>query len=104
MVSSYDRDPGQHLYHLLKYIKYRKMNISELDRLIKYPRHLFLTSPIRLLLESTRSSEKQLEDLLKLNIPIYHAPELGKIWIHLNSSKSFGFILDERRKDHISCF
>lgn len=106
-LASDSRDPGQHLYHLFKLNLEKVITTSDLDTLIKFSRHLFLTNPLRLIYESHRGSEKQLTELLKLNIPIYNANNLGNIIGLLidqkNEKKSHHFILDDRHEGHLSC-
>lgn len=105
LTSSKSRDPGQHLYHLLEYGLVDTNNIERLDSMLKFSRHLFLTNPLRLLFESDRGTKKQLEELLKLNFPIYNARSLGKIWGQFYSNKfsQQEFIIDDRSIGSISC-
>ena len=103
LASSNSRDPGQHLYHLIEYGLQEMNEIQKLDGLLKFSRHLFLKNPIRLILESERSSANQLTELLKLNMPIYNSEKLGKIWGYLKVKKKQHFIIDNRRSGEISC-
>ncbi len=103
MVSTKSRDPGQHLYHLMEYGLQDMKSTAHLDNMLRFSRHLFLKNPIRLILESQRSSSTQLEELLKLNMPIYNADKLGKVWgYHQNGSEN-QFIIDDRRDGNLSC-
>lgn len=105
LMSTRSRDPGQHLYQLIKNHFHEIESIEDLDEKLKGPRHLFLLNPIRLAYESKRGDPKQLEKLLMLDLPIYHASQLGNIWAHANffQDKDFGFVIDERYKGQISC-
>jgi hypothetical protein len=103
LASSNSRDPGQHLYHIIEYGLQDLTDIKKLDNLLKFSRHLFLKNPVRLILESQRSSENQLEELLKLNMPIYNSEKLGKIWGYLNIKNKQNFIIDDRRIGELSC-
>ncbi len=103
LVSTNSRDPGQHLFHLYQYGVEQVQNISELNSMMRFSRHLFLKNPVRLVIESRRSSEKQLNELLKLNIPIYNAKTLGTIWGFYQDDKDSSFILDDRRKGNLQC-
>lgn len=103
LVSSQSRDPGQHIYHILEYNLPKDNDLGELDKLLKFSRHLFLKSPVRLVIESRRSSNQQLTELLKLNIPIYNAKKLGKIWGYHSDPKSSTFIVDNRRVGSLTC-
>lgn len=106
-LASDSRDPGQHLFHLFKLNLEKVTTTNDLDTLLKFSRHLFLTEPLRLIYESHRGSEKQLTELLKLNIPIYNANRLGNITgLIINQSKdksSHHFVLDDRHEGHLSC-
>ena len=71
--SNQSRDPGQHLFHLIKYGLTESSTTADVDKLIKHSRHLFLSDTVRLIIESQKSSKEQIENLLKLNLPIYNA-------------------------------
>lgn len=103
LISSNSRDPGQHLYHLIEYGLHEINSIDKLDSMLKFSRHLFLKNPVRLILESERSSEAQLEQLLKLNMPIYNSDKLGKVWGYLKVKNKQNFIVDNRRIGSLSC-
>ena len=100
------RDPGQHLFHLFNYhLDLSNPTLLTIDKALKAPRHLFLPNPLRLIYESERGNEKQLQALLQYKLPIYHAEKLGKIWgafSRLGSGQS-SFLLDERRRGKIDC-
>lgn len=106
-IASDSRDPGQHLFHLFKLNLEKVVTPNDLDTLLKFSRHLFLTDPLRLIYESHRGSEKQLTELLKLNIPIYNANHLGNIsGLIIDQEKeksSHHFVLDDRHEGHMSC-
>ena len=103
LLADNSRDPGQHLFHLFQYGLHQASDFKKLAEMLSFSRHQFLKDPIRLLIESRKSSEKQLEQLLKLNIPIYNAKKLGRLWGHMELDKKSSFILDERRPGHILC-
>jgi hypothetical protein len=103
LVSSASRDPGQHIYHLLEYGLHDVDQLQEMDKMIKFSRHLFLQNPVRLIFESNRSTNQQLEELLKLDIPIYYANNLGKIWGYYKDKKSHSFLLDDRKTGSLAC-
>lgn len=103
-ISNESRDPGQHLFHLIKYGLPLAQNTQEVDTLFKHSRHLFLSDPIRLVIESNRSDQKQIQNLLKLNVPIYHADNLGNIWGYIQTSdENSRFIIDERNNGDFIC-
>lgn len=103
LYSSEQRDPGQHLYHMFEYGLQSTKSISAVDQFIKFSRYLFLQSPTRLMFESNRSSNEQLSELLKLNIPIYHADSLGKVISFSQSDNYSSFVIDDRQNGGLSC-
>jgi hypothetical protein len=103
MFSNNSRDPGQHLFHLVRYGLSQIKSPDDADRLIRYSRHLFLSDPIRLVIESHRSRDEQVDNLLKLNLPIYNADKLGNIWAYTFFPSGGRFIIDDRNPGHFSC-
>ena len=103
LTSTKSRDPGQHLYHLVEYGIDGVKSLKELEQIMRFSRHLFLENPHRLIIESKRSSEAQLNRILKIDIPIYNAQSLGKIWGHFKSKSDNGFIIDDRESGHLLC-
>jgi hypothetical protein len=101
--SNQSRDPGQHLFHLVRYGLTRSKSIHEVDKLIRHSRHLFLSDPVRLVIESRRSRSDQIENLLKLNLPIYNADHLGNIWAYSFFDSQSRFIIDDRNVGSFSC-
>ena len=102
-ISNESRDPGQHLFHLIRYGLPQASSVAEVDRLFKHSRHLFLADPIRLIIESNRSDKNQIQNLLKLNVPIYHAENLGNIWGYVETKNESRFIKDERNPGDFFC-
>lgn len=103
-ISNESRDPGQHLFHLIKYGLPLASTVAEVDELLKHSRHLFLSDPIRLIIESNRSDQKQIQNLLKLSVPIYHAEKLGNIWGYVQDQDQHSrFIIDERNSGDFLC-
>ncbi len=104
LSSSLSRDPGQHLYHLYQYDPKQVESVEDLDTLLRFSRHLFLSDPLRLIFESQRGNQEQLNDLLTLNIPIYNAVSLGRIWSYIDFPQGQDhFLIDDRRPGEISC-
>lgn len=101
--SNQSRDPGQHLFHLVRYGLPKSKTTAEVDKLIKHSRHLFLSDPVRLIIESSRSSPEQIENLLKLNLPIYNADKLGNIWAYTSFAEGHRFIIDDRNPGSYLC-
>lgn len=101
--SNQSRDPGQHLFHLVRYGLPSASSTADVSKLIKHSRHLFLSDPVRLIIESGRSSDEQIENLLKLNLPIYNADKLGNIWAYSHFPEGKRFIIDDRNPGAFSC-
>jgi hypothetical protein len=102
-MSNKSRDPGQHLFHLVRYGLPEGKTIQEIDQLMKQSRYIFLSDPIRLIIESQRGTVSQSERLLKLNLPIYHADKLGNIWSFAEVGNQKRFIIDDRNSGEFSC-
>jgi hypothetical protein len=103
LFSDNSRDPGQHLYHLYQYGIEDAESAEALDTLLRFSRHLFLSQPLRLVYESERGTANQLDELLKLDFPIYNSFSLGNIWGHFYKNNTGQFIIDDRNKGNISC-
>jgi hypothetical protein len=103
LISNMGRDPGQHLFHLIKYGMASSDKIETVDTLIRHSRYLFLSDPVRLVIESRRSRPDQIENLLKLSLPIYNAEKLGNIWSFSKFGAQARFILDDRNPGNYSC-
>lgn len=101
--SNQSRDPGQHLFHLVRYGLPGSKSTPEVDRLLRHSRHLFLSDPVRLIIESERSREDQVQNLLKLNLPIYNAERLGNIWAYTLFGGQSRFIIDDRNPGSFAC-
>lgn len=101
--SNQSRDPGQHLFHLVRYGLPSSTSSEEVDKLIKHSRHLFLSDPVRLVIESSRSSEEQVKNLLKLSLPIYNAEKIGNIWAYTQFENENHFIVDDRNPGSFLC-
>jgi hypothetical protein len=101
--SNQSRDPGQHLFHLVRYGLPSTNSMMDVDRLIRHSRHLFLSDPVRLIIESGRSSKDQVENLLKLNLPIYNADKLGNIWAYTMFGEGNRFVIDDRNPGVYRC-
>ena len=103
LISSDSRDPGQHLYHLQEYGLDQIEKTADFDNLLRFSRHLFLRNPVRLVIESRRSQEDQIQELLKLDIPIFNAKKLGKVWGFFKNKNEASFLLDVREQGSITC-
>ncbi|MBY0518297.1 MAG: hypothetical protein K2P81_15410 [Bacteriovoracaceae bacterium] len=104
VTANQSRDPGQHVYHLFRYGLSKAESQTELKRLFHHARHMFLSDPLRLVIESSRSRNKQVQELLKLNVPIYNAQSIGNIWGWANFHKKGGnFYIDDRNPGALFC-
>lgn len=106
MISTDERDPGQHLFHLIHDPKMSIPSLENIDQAIHGPRHLFLSNPVRLIVESRRTGRHQLAELMGLQVPIYHSLGLGKVWANLSVQGQVpqsGFILDDRKYGFLTC-
>jgi hypothetical protein len=101
--SNQSRDPGQHLFHLVRYGLARAQSTEEVDKLLRHSRHLFLSDPVRLVIESGRSNPEQIENLLKLSLPIYNAQRLGNIWAYTQFQNASRFLIDDRNPGAYLC-
>ena len=81
-LATRERDPGQHLFHLLNYEIYKTDNYEDVKSYLGFPRYQFLDNPLRILYESKRGTKTQLDYFLGQNFPIYHIDQLGEIWSH----------------------
>jgi hypothetical protein len=95
------RDTAQFLHHLTQYEIEQSSSDEKLNKMVNFGRHQLFTRPIRLAIESKKATKEQLQDLLKLNVPIFHVESLG----HLVGTRLFGdkasnqkesFIFDSR--------
>lgn len=103
LFSDSSRDPGQHLYHLMKYGLDEVTNKQQLNKFLNFSRHLILRTPLRLIFESKRGSKEQLDQLLKLNIPTYNADKLGNIWMYFSYQNDGSFLYDPRNDGQVTC-
>lgn len=102
-MASQSRDPGQHLFHLIKYGMSQASQPEDIVRLLNFSRHIFLSNPLRLIYESQRGSKEQLDELLKMNVPVYNADSLGNIWIYQSIKQRDHFFIDPRINEKFSC-
>ena len=104
VVSNQSRDPGQHVYHLFRYGLSQASKPQDITRLLRHARHMFLSDPLRLVIESARGREEQVQELLKLNVPIYNAHSIGNIWAWARFAPGDGrFFIDDRNPGALFC-
>lgn len=104
LAANQSRDPGQHVYHLFRYGLGNVKGPKDLERLLRHARHMFLSDPLRLVIESSRSRDDQVKQLLKLNVPIYNAVAIGNIWAWAQlGSNSGSFFIDDRNPGTLLC-
>jgi hypothetical protein len=104
VTSNQSRDPGQHVYHLFRYGLTKVHTPEDIQRLLRHSRHMFLSDPLRLVIESSRSRNNQIQELLKLNVPIYNADSMGNIWAWSDLANEGGrFFIDDRNPGALFC-
>jgi len=102
MLAAHDRDPAQHLLHLIA-LQPSIMRPKDLAMLNQLGRYLFLHPPARLLVESTRMSEEQIEHFFALNFPLYHVRQMGNLWFTWQGAKQRGIVTDVRHPTFMYC-
>lgn len=103
LISLLEDDPAQYLFHLINYEIYKLSSNNEIHELISFPRYHFKTNPNKLLFENSKAEESQLDSLLKLDFPVFHAPTLGKVHVFNYQKNSIDFISDSRSNHFITC-
>ena len=108
LISFKGRDPGQFLHSLLNFKIENVTNKNELTQSLNYPRHLFLLSPQRIVLESTKSSSREIQSFLDLGLPLYHSQSLGDVWTSVEFNRgtkeqNSHFITDTRQESFSTC-
>ena len=107
--STMSRDPSQHLKHLFQYEIMNSDSFPTLMEYLNFPRHLFLSTPERILYESKKGRKAQLDYLLSMNFPIYHVDSIGNIFgiaSFKNPKKDTSFnslFIDERNNFRLWC-
>ncbi len=107
LFSASGRNPAQHLKHLVTYDISLVDSYQSLEELLNFSRHLFLSTPDRILYESKRGRKSQLDFFLSMNFPIYHVDALGDIigaasFIY-NGRQNQGLIIDDRSAARLWC-
>lgn len=98
------RDSGQILDHLFDYGIHNSRSIYETSEYINYARHIFLTNPSRLLYESQRGTQEEMNSFLALDFPVYHVKNLGNVYSFLTfQDKPPLFLKDIRVEAAQSC-
>ena len=104
LVSTDSRDPGQLIYHLMQYEIFNSKNLLETSEYLNFPRHLFLIEPLRMVYESEKGSNQQLNRFLSMNFPIYHADSIGNLWLFASfgNPQQNGIVTDSRKNYYIN--
>lgn len=107
LFSTKGRFPGQHLRHLVTYDIGLADSQQSLQELLTFSRHLFLSSPDRILYESKRGRKAQLDFFLSMNFPIYHVSSLGDLigaaTFSTPAQTSKSLIIDDRSTARLRC-
>jgi len=106
LISPEGRDSSQHLKHLHDYGIYDSLSINHVLDFLKFPRHLFLNNPDRVLYESKLGRKEQLDFFLSLNFPIYHVENLGLITgvAKFSFNKKINLIKENRSQSGLLCY
>jgi hypothetical protein len=102
LISTSSRDPAQHIYRILDKLE-NVENFKEFSRLISHSRQLFLNNPNRIIYESNRDQEANLEEILKFQMPIYYADKLGEIWGAFKTTDETKLFFDNRTQGSLKC-
>lgn len=97
------RNPHQHLKHLINYELDKVDSVLELNDVLNFSRHLFLSNPDRILYESKKGRKAQLDFFLSKKFPIYHVENLGQIVGFSLFEKKSHLILDSRKATVLWC-
>lgn len=105
LSSTEGRSKNQHLKHLIEYEVYNSIDDKQLFDILNFPRHLFLSNPDRILYESKKGRENQLNFFLSMNFPIYHVEKLGNIigFTKFKNRPEYNFIQDLRNNNKTLC-
>lgn len=103
LLSNKGRDPSQLLFQLVLKTFNEKRPGYNLASTIGQARSQKLFLPERIIFESNKDESDELIKLNKLNIPLYHAENLGQIWGLESNAKSFHYYIDERSSGQLSC-
>ena len=98
---------NQQMKRLITNDYFKKVDISNLSKLIQSARYEFKTSPARVYIESDKMPDKKLQELLKIDFPLYHKPSIGKIIglisVENNNENISGFVHDHRISGGLLC-
>jgi hypothetical protein len=104
LFSSFSRDPGQHIDHLIDHNILSSHSLGQVSSQIQFARYEIMGDPNRIFIESEKSDNSQLNKLLKLDFPFYHSTSLGSVltWTQMGPDKR-GLVFDHRSKGGIEC-
>ena len=100
-ISNSGRDPAQFIQHFFGLGVYDMDSSDEINQTLDFSRHLFLTRPRRILVETNRISKKELSALYQYRYPIYHTDSLGEVLIYAPGLKRLH--LDGRSSQKLRC-
>lgn len=104
LISFNSRDPGQILFHLRQELSTKKQNTREFKDIIEFSRYIYLENPERIIYESERGTEKQLNNLYASRLPLYHVDKIGEAWgFTINTSKKASLVHDSRSNIELLC-
>ena len=97
LVASYEgRDPGQYIASTLHYLSEFDFTKESFDKIMGAPRHLLLLNPLRLAFEVEKANEVQVQNILKMGVPVFNEKYLGILQYHGVIENKVVFIPDRR--------
>jgi hypothetical protein len=97
LLASYEgRDPGQYLASTIHYLKEFDFNEENFQKIMNSPRHLLLVHPLRLAFEVEKANEEQIQNILKMDVPVFNEKYLGHLQYNGIINNKVVYIPDHR--------
>lgn len=104
LISTKGKDPAQIISNLYQYEITKTTSLKQLHQILGFSRHMVLINPLRIIYESKRGNDAQLDKLNSFRIPIYHAKSIGNVQgLFQFSEREPYFILDDRSDIRVHC-
>lgn len=105
LITSYEgRDPAQYIASTIQYIFSMNFELENLKRVMISPRYLLLLNPFRVGFEVDKSNDNQVENILKLPIPIFNQKNLGEMQFNGHIDNKPFYIPDKRGTQNYCSF
>jgi hypothetical protein len=101
VIGSGSRDPGQQVSQMLAIST--KLDRQTIIRTLKVPRYIRLADPNRLILESEKATNDEIESLQDLKIPLYSTGSIGNLTTYISTPQTKSFFLDLRSPGKLVC-